>query len=221
MTIIDRFHPERRKAWQAAADEGRLREIDKLELFDLEQILPMARFSVLLFVLSGLFFVALNLFVYIWRTGQHSGSLTWGQFFLWLGINIVAYIVILPVHEVLHGIAFALWGGKPYFGTKLPLALYCSARDQIFPRNYYLVIGLAPLIVITLAGIIFILLAPALSAYVLFATIGNVAGAAGDLWVVRRLRALPASAFIEDLETGYRAWELADQVVDVPIGQDI
>ncbi len=46
------------------------------------------------------------------------------------------------------------------------------------------------------------------SPFVLFASAGNVSGAAGDLWAIRRLRALPASVLVEDLETGYRAWEV-------------
>lgn len=208
MLIVDRFHPQRRRALQATVDAGHLRQVDELTLLGPEQIRPLALFSLRLFVLGGLFFVVLNLAAYTWRTGEHSAALTGGQVLLWLLINIVSYIVILPVHELLHGAAFSFWGGRPYYGTKLPLALFCSAKNQVFPRNYYLVIGLAPFVVITLAGIIFTLLAPTLSPYILLATVGNVSGAAGDLWVVRRLRALPASVFIEDLETGYHAWVL-------------
>lgn len=212
LTIIDRFHPRQRAVLQAATDQGKIRLVDELSLFDAEHLLPLARFSLQLFVLGGLFFVALNLFAYIWRTGEHSGSLTGGQVLLWLLINAVSYLLILPIHELIHGIAFLLWGGRPYFGTKLPLALYCSARDQIFSRNYYLVVGLAPFVIITLFGVLLTLFAPALSVYILFATVGNVAGAAGDLWVVRRLLKQPASVFIEDLETGYRIWEVGDPI---------
>lgn len=210
LTIVDRFHPQQRGTWQSAVDQGCLQQVDELALFEQEQMLPLARFSLQLFVLSGIFFIVLNLLAYTWRTGQHGVSLTWGQVLLWLLINVVAYFAILPVHELLHGVAFAFWGGRPYYGARLPVALYCSARQQLFPRNYYLVVGLAPLIVITLAGIIWTLLAPALSAYVLLAVIGNAAGAAGDLWVARRLQTLPGKVFVEDLETGYRAWEVTD-----------
>lgn len=211
LTVIDRFHPQQREALQIAADQGKIRLVDELSLFDAEHMLPLARFSLQLFVLGGLFFVAFNLFAHIWRTGEHSGSVTGGQVLLWLLINVVSYLLVLPVHELLHGITFLLWGSRPYFGAKLPLALYCSARDQIFSRNYYLVIGLAPFVVITLFGILFTLFAPDLAVYMLFATVGNVAGAAGDLWVVRRLLKQPASVFVEDLETGYRIWEIGDE----------
>lgn len=217
LTIIDRFHPQRREALQAAADAGHLRVIDELALLEPQQIRPLAGYSLLLFALGGIFFIVLNLFAYTWRTGQHGATLNGGQVLFWLLINIISYVLVLPLHELLHGLAFALWGGKPYYGTKLPLALFCSAKNQLFPRDYYFVVGLAPLVVITLAGIIFTLLAPALSPYILMATVGNVSGAAGDLWVVRRLRAVPASAFVEDLETGYRVWAVTAASEDATI----
>ncbi len=122
----------------------------------------------------------------------------------------MGYILILPIHELIHAAVFTLWGGKPYFGTKLPYALYCGARQQLFRRNQYLVVGLAPLVLITLAGIIFTLVSPALASYTIFATVGNISGAAGDLWVAWRLLRLPRSILVEDTEAGYRAWELTE-----------
>ncbi|HLI71091.1 MAG TPA: DUF3267 domain-containing protein [Ktedonobacteraceae bacterium] len=208
MTIIDRFRPRRRAALQAAADAGQLRQVDELALLNPEQLLPLARLSLLLFVLGGIFFIVLNLGAYIWRTGQHGASLNGGEVLLWIVINVLGYVIMLPLHEFLHGVAIAFLGGRPHYGARLPFALYCGAKDQAFPRNYYIVIALAPFVLISLAGIIFTLLAPGLAPYTLLATVGNVSGAAGDLLVVQRQRMLPASVLVEDLETGYRAWEV-------------
>ena len=55
-----------------------------------------------------------------------------------------------------------------------------GAKGQLFQRNQYLVVGLAPLVVITLAGISFTLASPALASYTIFATAGNISGSAGD-----------------------------------------
>jgi hypothetical protein len=63
-------------------------------------------------------------------------------------------------------------------------------------------------VVITLAGIIFTLISPVLASYTLFVTIGNISGAAGDVWSVRRLLRLPATVLVEDTEAGYRVWEV-------------
>jgi len=114
----------------------------------------------------------------------------------------------LPLHEGIHGLAFAFWGGKPFFGAKLPVALYCGAKNQLFRRNHYLMVGLAPLVVITLAGIVLTILVPGLAAYTLFGTIGNVSGAAGDVWGTRKILRQPKHVLVEDTETGYRVWEI-------------
>ena len=214
LTVIDRFHSGRRTALQAAVDAGRVRQIDEMALLEPEQMLPLARFSLQLLVAGGIFFIVLNLGAYIWRTGQHGASLNFWLVVVWLGLNILGYLLILPFHELLHGVAIALLGGRPHYGAKLPFALYCGAKNQMFSRGAYQMIALAPFVVISLAGIVLTLLAPTISPYLLFALVGNASGAAGDLWMFQRLRALPAAALVEDVETGYRAWEV------VPLADD-
>jgi len=208
LSVIDRFHPQQRWKLQALADAGQLRLRDEIALLEPEQLRPLAFLSLLLLVVAGIFFVALNLVCYYGQTHGLAFHLTlWGTI-LWFVVNVIGYVVILLIHEGLHAVMFLLWGGKPYFGTKLPLALYCGASNQLFRRNQYLAVGLAPLIVITLAGICLTLLAPVLASYTLLATIGNCSGAAGDVWVAARLWRQPASLFVEDTEVGYRAWEI-------------
>ncbi len=208
LTLIDRFHPGLRDERQVAIDAGHLRKLEDVELLEPAQLRPLALLSLLLLVIGGAFFALLDVAAYSWQT-HTSVSITggWGLL-LWFVINIVSYILILPVHEVIHAAVFTFWGGKPYFGTKMPYALYCGARQQLFRRNQYLVVGLAPLVVITLAGIIFTLVSPALASYIIFAIVGTISGAAGDLWVAWRLLRLPHSVLVEDTEAGYRAWEL-------------
>ncbi len=210
LTLIDRFHPRLRDEQQVAIDAGHLRKLEEVELLEQQQLRPLALLSLLLLVIGGAFFGLLDVAAYSWQT-HTSVSIQggWGLL-LWFVINIVGYILILPIHELVHAAVFTLWGGKPYFGTKMPYALYCGARQQLFRRNQYLVVGLAPLVVITLAGIIFTLVSPALASYTIFAIVGNISGAAGDLWVAWRLLRLPRSILVEDTEAGYRAWELTE-----------
>jgi len=209
LTLIDRFHPRLRREQQAAIEAGQLRIHDELALLEGEQLRPLALLSLLMLIIGALFFVALTLVSILARGHGLQINAGIGGILLWLLANIIAYIVVLPLHEAVHGLAFAFWGGKPYFGTKLPLALYCGAKNQLFRRDPYLVVGLAPLVVITLAGIVFTLLAPRAASYTLFGTIGNISGAAGDLMVALRLLRQPRSILIEDTETGYRSWEIA------------
>jgi Putative zincin peptidase len=208
LTLKDRFHPRLRREQQAAIDAGNLRKCDEVALLETENLPPLARLSLLMLVIGGLFFGGLNYVAYLLQT--HASGLHIGVWLLivWIVINIISYVVILPIHELLHGAAFMFWGGRSYYGAKLPFALYCGAKNQLFHRNQYLVVGLAPLVIITLAGIIFTLLSPALASYIIFATVGNFSGAAGDVFGTAKLLRHPGSVLVEDTETGFRVWEI-------------
>jgi hypothetical protein len=208
LTLIDRFHPCLRRRQQVAIDAGKLLKRDELELLGREQLRPLASLSLIMFGISAVFFVALNIAAYEVRYHRLIGHSSVLSVLIWIVINILGYVIILPLHEVIHAMVFAFWGGRPYFGAKLPLALYCGAKNQLFRRNQYLVVGLAPFVVITLAGIVFTLLLPGLAAYTLLATTGNFAGAAGDVWVARRIARQPGDMLVEDTETGYSTWEI-------------
>lgn len=215
LLLIDRYHTQLRTKQQALIDAGQLHKLDELALLEPDQLRPLAQLSVMMLGVGIIFFVLLNQAVYSWRTHVFLPHLTVGNIAIWAGINILGYIIILPIHEVIHGLVFAFWGGRPHFGAKLPFALYCGAREQLFRRNQYLIVGLAPLVVITLAGSIFTLFAPGLAAYTLLATAGNISGAAGDVMVARRISRLPKNVLIEDTETGYAAWEVRENALNV------
>jgi hypothetical protein len=209
LRLNDRFHPRRRREEQLALDAGRLRKLDELELLAPAALRLLARFGLFLLLVSGVFFSVLNLATYYWQRHTLNLHLTFGGVLLWLLINIIGAIVILPLHELLHGLTFLLWDGRPFFGAKLPLALYCGARQQVFRRNQYLAVGLAPLVVITLVALVLTFISPALASYTLFANLSNFSGAVGDLWSVMRIARLPTDALIEDTDAGYRAWKIA------------
>ena len=210
LTIVDRFQPRLRAEQQAAIDAGHIRKVEELALLEREQLLPLARLSLQMLLVGAAFFGLLDYGAYALHYHTFNLHITGGGVLLWLVISVVGYCLMLPLHELLHGAAFLLWGGKPYFGAKLPYALYCGAKNQLFRRNQYLVVGLAPLVIITLAGIIVTLVAPVVAAYGLAVTVGNVSGAAGDVWSVARMLRLPATTLVEDTEVGYRVWEVVD-----------
>lgn len=208
LTLIDRFHPRLRDEQQVAIDAGLLSKRDELELLDPQNLRPLLTVSIVMLVIGTVFFVMLNIAAYIAQTHITHGQIGGWGLLLWVGINSVAYIVVMFLHEGIHALAFILWGGKPYFGAKLPVALYCGAKDQLFRRNHYLVVGLAPLVVISLAAIILTLVSPVLASYTLFASIGNFSGAAGDVWSAQKIRRHPARVLLEDTTSGYRVWEI-------------
>lgn len=207
LLLVDRFHPRLRNEQQAAIASGCLLKRDEMELLEPEQLRPLARLSLFLLLIGTLFFVGLDLIADFWQ-GQAFSGVSFVSISLWIVLNILGYLLVLPIHEAIHALLFLFWGGKPYFGTKLPLALYCGAKDQLFRRNHYLVVGLAPLIVITLAAIVLTLFASTLAGYTLLASAGNFSGAAGDIIVARRLLRQPQHVLVEDTEVGYKVWEI-------------
>jgi hypothetical protein len=200
------FQPRRRRLAQQAVNEGRVERLLAWDALAPDRIEGLARFSLYLFLLGMVLFLGLNVLAYRLEMGQRGVALSWGQVLLVAGANLLAYLVVLVLHEGLHGLVFALLGGRPVFGAKLPFALYCGAPDQLFTRNAYLVVGLVPLVLISLGGIVLILLAPTLAPFVQLALIGNFSGAAGDLWAARLLLRQPPTALIQDTSSGFEVY---------------
>jgi hypothetical protein len=93
--------------------------------------------------------------------------------------------LMITLHEAIHGLFFWLFTReRPFFGLKTFYA-YAAAPDWYIPRGPYLVVGLAPLVVITLLGMALVPVAPPLLlAAVLLVVVANAAGAVGDIAVV-------------------------------------
>jgi hypothetical protein len=202
------FQPRWQRRAQRAVRDGKLARLGAWDALAPERLRALAGFSLALLVGSMAFFFGLNLLVYRLETGATSGSVDAATCGLLLVTNLAAYVVVLALHEAVHGLVFLLLGGRPSFGARLPFALYCSAPNQLFSRNAYLGVGLAPFVLLSLAGIALIVLAPAFAPYVQFALIGNASGAAGDLWAARILWLQPSAVLVEDTATGFTLYGL-------------
>lgn len=125
----------------------------------------------------------------------------------WLGI-VAVFIVVLPLHEFVHGIAIQLCGHSARYGMKLNLGvLYATADQALFRRNAYLFVALAPLVVITLLGMALLLVLPtAVGYYVSIGVALNAGGAIGDLWSVVILLRYPVTALVRDEGDGFRIY---------------
>ncbi|GHO83265.1 DUF3267 domain-containing protein [Dictyobacter formicarum] len=209
--LVDRFHARKRDEQQSLIDAGHLQKKEELTLLEGEQLRPLALLSLQMFIVGGLFFLLLDLLAYHWHYHYWLATLTPTSSIRWIFLNVIGYLLILCVHELIHGAVFAFWGGQPHFGARLPLALYCGARQQLFRRNHYLAVGLAPLVFLTLLGIMVTICYPGPASYLLLAFAGNFAGAAGDVVVAQRVARLSKAVLIEDTEVGYTAWEISEQ----------
>lgn len=208
--LLSRFlRQSDRRRLVAGLAEGRLAPLEQLDLLSPESLPELARSSLLLLLGSLVFFIALDIaarFAWQSRSSAPPFQLDWLVFVALVIANLAAYVVVLPVHEALHAAAILALGGSPRFGLRLPLALYCTAPGQLFTRNGYLVVAGAPLVVITVVGIVATIFAPTGAAFVILGLAGNVSGAVGDLVTMRRLRRLPHTTVLADTETGYIAY---------------
>ncbi len=202
------FQPRRQRLAQRALNEGNVRQRLAWDALAPERIRDLARLSLYLFLGGSILFGGLNLLVYWLEIGATRGPLNWPRVLLVVGANVLAYLLMLAAHEGIHGLAFATFGGRPSFGARLPFALYCGAPNQLFTRNAYMAVGLAPLVLISLGGIVLIVLAPTIAPYLQLALIGNFSGAAGDLWAVRVLLRQPPAVLVQDTATGFEIYEV-------------
>lgn len=197
-----------RKRLLDAVAHGRLRELERFDLLAEEGLPAMARRSLWLLLASGAAFAGLG---FAARMARHAGPLLGDGSPLLRGTvlvlaNAAAYVVMVPAHEAVHAATILALGGRPRFGLRLPLAAFCTAPDQLFTRDGYFAVALAPVLMISAAGAAITWLWPDLGACLLFGLAGNVAGAVGDLDTVGRLRRVPSDTLIADTETGYIAY---------------
>jgi len=191
---------------QALAEGGHLQQCEQVDLLALERIPELARWSLALLVLSLVGFISLDI---VAMSRQPTGVLiTFVTLIILILANMLAYAVMIPLHEAVHAAVILTLGGKPRFGLKLPLAAYCTAPGQLFTRAGYIAVAIAPLMVLSILGIALVWLAPTAGAFIILGLAGNVAGAVGDLVAIGYTYRLPATVLIADTETGFIAYDV-------------
>lgn len=134
-----------------------------------------------------------------------SFSLKGSQYNYWRNIlSLLTFLTIIfgttVVHELVHGITFAAFGGSPSYGFKvkffLPLA-YATSPGNYFWRNTFIIIVLAPLIVIDVVSLLLLAIFPQVT-WLIWVIAFNTAGAIGDIWIAVQLLRCPKSIQIED-----------------------
>lgn len=120
-------------------------------------------------------------------------------------IGYVAYIVL---HEFTHGVAMKHFGGQKVQYGFTGMYAYAGSREDYFDRYAYIRIALAPLAV---WGIIFLLLnfiVPEDWFWVIyFLQIGNVSGAAGDMFVSWKVSKMPDTLYVRDTGTDMTVYD--------------
>jgi hypothetical protein len=108
-------------------------------------------------------------------------------------------VLNLVVHELIHGVFFwFITRSKPVFGLSLSYA-FAAAPGWYIPKRLYWIIGLAPLILIGLAGLLIIAIGPPAWMLPAFVVTGiNTGGAVGDIWIIYRLIRTSSTCLVND-----------------------
>lgn len=125
----------------------------------------------------------------------------------WLAL-VAAMLIVLPLHELLHGVTITFFGQRVRYGAKLSKGvLYATADQALFRRNEYLAVALAPLVGITLLAMLLMVFVPQwLAYYTGIAAVLNAGGAIGDLWSVGILLRYPSAVLVRDEADGFRIY---------------
>lgn len=120
------------------------------------------------------------------------------------GAGLALVLLILPLHEWIHGLSIAHYGHKPRYGAKW-MVLFATSDNALFRRNEFILIALAPLLVITLGGLVLIAFVPlGIAEWIGLAISVNAAGAIGDIWMAATALRYDVSVLIRDEQDSMR-----------------
>lgn len=165
---------------------------------------------------TGMVFLALFVFgaIYAVATGRTGIGFRFddgGSMVVSLGLILLLFVGVIVLHEAIHAVIINRYGGDVSFGVGLagfvlPYA-YVTTTHQ-FERNQFMMVALAPLIIITLIGVPLMI---ALDAAVLVIPLAaNAGGAIGDLWMAGILLRYPSHVVVEDAVTGMNIYGRPD-----------
>ncbi|MBQ3385438.1 MAG: DUF3267 domain-containing protein [Erysipelotrichaceae bacterium] len=113
-----------------------------------------------------------------------------------ISISYIAYIIL---HEFTHGMAMKHYGGQKVQYGFTGMYAYAGSKEDYFDRYAYIRIALAPLVI---WGIVFLVLNIVIPKdwfwVIYFLQIGNISGAAGDLFVSWKVSKMPETLYVRD-----------------------
>ena len=115
---------------------------------------------------------------------------------IWL---ILSIIFMLFFHELLHGLFFWLYTHeRPKFALKSGYA-FAAAPDWYLPKFQYILVGLSPLVIISVICVLLAAFMPSqVIPYLLLVATFNAAGALGDMIIVAWVSSQPRDILLRD-----------------------
>jgi hypothetical protein len=133
-------------------------------------------------------------------------------------ITISTVVFTMLFHEFIHGVAISMYGGKPRYGAGVAhyiLPYLYTTTGTIFRRNQFIAILIAPLILISVLGVISMIVFPAIAHWFIIPLTMNAAGAIGDLWMTVSIVRYPKHILLADDNSGLTIYgKSTDKVVN-------
>lgn len=118
-------------------------------------------------------------------------------------LSVVLIGGVIAVHEFIHGAAMKHYGGDPEYGYGLVqfiLPYAYATSEESFTRNQFIVIALAPLVMLT--GVLLSIAVAFRWSVLLLPLALNVGGAVSDVWMIRILFQYPDTIAVVDTTMG-------------------
>lgn len=185
-TMVEKISAAKKMATRTLPEA--YREINRIDLKQNVRLAVLLNLAAIpLFFAAGWFFLQIIAQIrpdanQLWGALSGTGNLI---------LLLLSVFVMIVLHEMVHGLFFWVFTrDRPVFAFRF-LYAYAAAPDWYIPRNQYVIIGLAPLFVISLIGIFLFFGLPIYGvAYTLLLVSFNAAGAVGDLaiclWLLTR-----------------------------------
>jgi hypothetical protein len=120
---------------------------------------------------------------------------------------LASVLATIVLHELVHGFAMQRFGGRPQYGVLWKqLLFYAATPGYGYRRNSWILIALAPLILLSCLAILGMILFQGTNWVALFAlcAVINGSGASGDLWMVSVVLRYPKNTYVVDEMDGIR-----------------
>jgi len=157
--------------------------------------------GVLLFVIFGLIFSSLAISL---------GKLHEFRFgLIEIGSVFIAVVLTLVLHELTHGLFMRIFGARPKYGFLWKgMMFFATSPGYAYQRNNYVIIALAPFVLISLLVILGIWLLQGTLWVALFGICGviNASGSIGGMWITMIVVRYATQAYVMDERDGIRVF---------------
>ena len=116
-----------------------------------------------------------------------------------LAVLLGGYIAYIILHELTHAAAMKSAGAKNLRFGFTGLYAYAGSLEDYFDKSAYIITALAPLVVWGIVFTVLLILVPENWFWIVyFLQVGNIVGAAGDVYITFKTIKMPKSVLIKD-----------------------